>query len=119
MYKSKFYIIITILASLFSCTKSGFYQVEYSLSSIPFSDTLKAKKINVHSGREIRLSGYINGAAKLQIDNGASIPIIIELSNEIDETIKGDWYSSNTVFWYIPDSVSNPQGHITVKYRTY
>ncbi|PKP40790.1 MAG: hypothetical protein CVT96_07650 [Bacteroidetes bacterium HGW-Bacteroidetes-13] len=84
-------LILFISLCLTFCSENEFYEVKtYHSLSKPFTDTLffpiKDEDLIINS-LEMEISGYIDGEAILEIENGAGRYNKLKLKGELDEKI--------------------------------
>ncbi|HHT22490.1 MAG TPA: hypothetical protein GXZ87_04135 [Bacteroidales bacterium] len=114
----KVLIALVCLLLMTGCKYRHYSKQEYDLSTTAFSDTLKPKSTgSIIANRIIIIEGNLTGKAKLIIEKGTDKPITVELNGKVDTEIGNEWYTPNTIFWYEPDTTTNPKGKITIRYK--
>jgi len=112
-------LLLFLIFILSGCNSGDKYQT-YILKNLSLSkeDTLIYFTNNtLLSQREIILSGYIDGIATLEIDNGPGGYHKMLLEKDVEEHYISEWYDTKSHIKYTPDSVNNVKSDsIIIKY---
>lgn len=117
---NKIIFLLAIVVILFgSCSNEKDYKV-YRIDdlSMSISDTLTFVTEGSIVGVEVLITGYINGMATLEIDNGAGRFHTIDLNENVNEVYETEWYSTNLSFKYIPIETITGDS-LLIRYRMY
>lgn len=116
----KLLLTLFICVCLNFCSENEYYEVKtYHSLSKPFTDTLffpiKSEDVIITS-IEMEISGYVDGEAILEIENGAGTYNKLKLRGELDEKYYTEWYENKFEIKYTPISIVNGDS-IKLKYR--
>ncbi|PJB11296.1 MAG: hypothetical protein CO119_12105 [Flavobacteriales bacterium CG_4_9_14_3_um_filter_40_17] len=109
---------------VFSCLsfspENKHYEVKtYHSLSKPFTDTLFFPIENedeMITSIEMEISGYVNGGATLEIENGAGRYFRLKLEGKLDEKYHTEWYQNNFEIRYLP-TLSFEGDSLKIRYR--
>lgn len=120
------YLVFKLLPAFFACsclslhTENEHYEVRtYHSLSKPFTDTLffpiKSEDVIITS-IEMEISGYVDGEATLEIENGAGTYNTLKLKGRFDEKYSTEWYENKFEIRYTPISTIDGDS-LKIKYR--
>lgn len=92
---------------------------EYIISDVtePLADTLAAHVDDGFvSSVEIQITGYVEGDAIIEFENGAGRFEKVLLADSVEYLYKTEWYDNNLAFAYTP-TCEVAKGDITLRYK--